>query len=232
MTERVIVITGATGALGKLTAQTFAARGDSLALLSRNQNELDSLTRDLTLPPSRLYTRAINLLDAPTLRATAEAVAAKFGRVHALIHLVGGWTGGKTIVDSSADELSSMLDQHAWTTFNLFQAFVPHLIASGWGRVITVSLPLTVRPAAKMGAHAAGKAAQEALVMTLAEETREQGITANVIHVNAIDTKGTGKGTSPKEIVAAMEYLCAEEAAKVTGARLSIYKLAEPHQVS
>lgn len=222
--ERVIVITGATGALGKLTAQTFAARGDSLALLSRDQNKLDSLARHIHLPADRLFTRTVDLLDAPTLRATAEAVAATFGRVHTLIHLVGGWTGGKTIAESSADDLSSMLDQHAWTTFNLFQAFVPHLIASGWGRVITVSLPLTVHPAAKMGAHAAGKAAQEALVMTLAEETREQGITANVIHVNAIDTKGTGKGTSPKEIVAAMEYLCSEEASKVTGMRIPIYK--------
>ena len=110
MTERVVAITGATGALGKLAAQTFASRGDSLALLSRNQTELDSLARDLNLPSSRLYTRAVDLLDAPTLRATAGAVAAQFGRVHALIHLVGGWTGGKTIVESSVDDFSSMLN--------------------------------------------------------------------------------------------------------------------------
>jgi NAD(P)-dependent dehydrogenase (short-subunit alcohol dehydrogenase family) len=224
MNERIVVITGATGVLGKLTAQTFAARGDSLALLSRDQKKLDFLARDLNLPADRIFTRAVDLLDAPTLRATAEAVSVKFGAVHALIHLVGGWTGGRTIIDSSADELTSMLNQHAWTTFNLFQAFVPHLVASGWGRVITVSLPLTIHPAPKMGAHAAGKAAQEALVMTLAEELREGDVTANVIHVNSIDTKGTGKGTSPNEIVAAMEYLCSDEASKVTGARLPLHR--------
>jgi NAD(P)-dependent dehydrogenase (short-subunit alcohol dehydrogenase family) len=223
MTERVIVITGATGALGKLAAQTFAARGDSLALLSRNQDELDSLARDLNLPSSRLLTRVVDLLDSQSLRATAEAVAAKFGAVHALVHLVGGWTGGKSIAETAVDDFASMLNQHAWTTFHLFQAFVPHLIAAGWGRVITVSLPLTVHPQAKMGAHAAGKAAQEALVMTLAEEVREQGITANVIHVDSIDTKGTGKGTSPKEIVAKMEYLFSEEASEVTGMRIALY---------
>lgn len=223
MTERVILITGATGALGKLAAQTFASRGDSLVLLSRNQTELDSLARDLNLPSDRLLTQAVDLLDAPSLRATAEAVEAKFGAVHALIHLVGGWTGGKSIVESSADDFASMLNQHAWTTFNLFQAFVPKLIANGWGRVITVSLPLTVHPRPKMSAHAAGKAAQEALVLTLAEETREQGITANIIHVNSIDTKGTGKGTPPKEIVAKMEYLFSEEASEVTGMRIPIY---------
>jgi NAD(P)-dependent dehydrogenase (short-subunit alcohol dehydrogenase family) len=224
MTDRVILITGATGALGKLAAQTFASRGDSLVLLSRNQDDLDSLARDLNLPSDRLFTRSVDLLDAQSLRATAEAVEANFGAVHALIHLIGGWTGGKTIVESSADDFASMLNQHAWTTFHLFQAFVPQLIANGWGRVITVSLPLTVRPQPKMGAHAAGKAAQEALVMTLAEETRGSGVTANIIHVNSIDAKGTGKGTSPKEIVAKMEYLCSDEASKVTGMRIPLYK--------
>ena len=156
MTDRVTVITGATGVTGKLAAQTFASRGDSLVLLSRNQDELDSLARDLNLPSNRLLTQTVDLLDAQSLHATAEAVEAKFGRVHALIHLVGGWTGGKTIPETSVDDFASMLDQHAWTTFHLFQAFVPRLIASGWGRVITVSLPLTVRPQAKKSAHAAG----------------------------------------------------------------------------
>ena len=221
MDKRVIVITGATGALGKLAAQTFAARGDSLVLLSRNESELDSLARDLTLPTSRLYTRVLDLLDAPTLRATAEAVSAKFGGVHTLIHLVGGWTGGKTIQESSPDDLTSMLNQHAWTTFHLFQAFTPHLAPSG--RVIIVSSPLATSPAAKMGIYAAAKSAQETLTLTLAEELRESGVTANIIQVKSIDAKGTGKGTAPKEIVAAMEYLCSEEAKKVTGTRLPIY---------
>ncbi len=220
--DRVVVVTGATGALGREAARAFAKRGDSLALLSRNQNELDSLARDLNLPPERLFTRAVDLLDAPTLRATAGAVAAKFGGIHILIHLIGGWTGGKAIIESSADDLSSMLDQHAWTTFHLIQAFVPHLIASGWGRVIAVSSPLAANPAAKMSAYAVGKSAQETLLMTLAQEVKEAGVTANIIQVKSIDVKGEGKGTSPAEIVAAMKYLCSEEAAKVTGTRIPL----------
>ena len=59
--------------------------------------------------------------------------------------------------------------------------------------------------------------------MTLAEEVRGQGITANILHVNSIDTKGTDKGTTPAEIVAAMLYLCSDEASNITGARLPLY---------
>ncbi|OQY85669.1 MAG: hypothetical protein B6D40_02910, partial [Anaerolineae bacterium UTCFX3] len=79
MDSRVVVITGATGVLGKLAAQTFAARGDSIVLLSRDQAEVDSLARDLNLPSERILARGVDLLDAQSLRAAAEAVAAQFG---------------------------------------------------------------------------------------------------------------------------------------------------------
>ena len=221
--NKTIVITGATGVLGGLVARVFAERGDSLALLDNNQEKLDSLARDLNLPETRLLTLTADLRDGDSVRSAAEAVSAKFGRVDALIHLVGGWTGGKTIPESSADDLDFMLGQHVWTTFHLFQAFTPLLTSNGWGRVLIVSMPLTIRPAAKMGAYAAGKAAQEALVQTLAEEVKSMGVTANIIHVKSIDVKGNGKGTKPEEIVAAMTYLFSDEAAKITGARIPLY---------
>ena len=221
--RKTVVVAGATGVLGNLVAKTFAERGHNLVLLAKDQNKLDSLTRDLNLPSERLYTQAIDLLNGHAVHDSVEAVVSKFGSVHALIHLVGGWTGGKTIPEASADDFESMLNQHAWTTFHLLQAFVPHIAASKWGRVIIVSMPVTVKPSAKMALYAAAKSAQESLVLTLAEEYKESGLTANVIHVKSIDTKGTGKGASPAEIVSAMTYLFSDEASKVNGARIPLY---------
>ena len=221
--NKVVVITGATGVTGKLAAQAFAARGDSLVLLSREQAHLDALTRDLVLPPERIHAQAVDLTDAPALRSAAEAASVKLGGLHILIHLVGGWTGGKTLTESAPADLDFMLDQHARTTFNLFQAFAPHLTRAGWGRVLTVSSPAASRPAAKLGAYAAAKSAQEALFLTLADELKGTGVTANVIQVHSIDVDHKGKGTPPEEIVAAMLYLCSDEAARVNGARLPLY---------
>jgi NAD(P)-dependent dehydrogenase (short-subunit alcohol dehydrogenase family) len=220
---KTIVITGATGVLGNLAAKTFADGGHSIALLARDQNKLDSLTRDLNLPSERLYTQAIDLLDGQAVHDSAQAVVAKFGSVHALIHLVGGWTGGKTIPESSVDDFQSMFNQHAWTTFHLLQAFAPHIATSGWGRVIVISKPETVKPSAKTAIYTAAKAAQESLVLTLAEEYKDSGLTANVIQVKSIDTKSAGEGTTPAEIVSAMIYLFSEEAGKVNGARIPLY---------
>jgi NAD(P)-dependent dehydrogenase (short-subunit alcohol dehydrogenase family) len=223
MDSRVVVITGATGGLGQVVSRAFAEQGASLALISTSQDKLDSLASDLNLPSEKILTQATNLLDADAVQATAETVSAKFDRVDALIHLVGGWTGGKTIAESDADDFKFMLDQHAWTTIHLLRAFSPKLAENGWGRVIAVTSPSATNPPAKSGAYAIGKAAQETLLLALADEFKGTDVTANVIQVSYIDIKNKGKGTSPDEIIAAMLYLFSDEAVKVNGMRLPLY---------
>jgi 3-oxoacyl-[acyl-carrier protein] reductase len=220
---RVIVITGANGALGNKTAQAFAELGHSLVLVGTDQGKLDSLVSDLNLPDERCLAVIADLRDADAVRSAAEAVSAKFGRVDALFHLVGGWVGGKTISESSAEDLESMLGQHVWTTFHLFQSFGPKLASNGWGRVMIVSASTVPKPPEKRGIYSATKAAQENLVLSLSAELKQSGVTANIIQVKAIDNENKGTGTTPEEIVAAMLYLFSEDAAKVNGARIPLY---------
>ena len=221
--EKVIVVTGATGALGNKTAHAFAARGYSLALLGTDQNRLDALARELNLPDDRLLTSVVDLGNGESVHSTAEAVSAKLNGVHALIHLVGGWIGGKTLPETSDEDLTSMLDQHVWTTFHLFQAFAPKLAANGWGRVMIVSASTVPNPPGKAGVYTAAKAAQENFVLTLAAELKPSGVTANIIQVRAIDVENKGTGTTPDDIVAAMLYLFSDEAGKVNGTRIPLY---------
>jgi len=221
--NRVAVITGATGDLGKVVARTFAGQGASLALLSRDQDTLDDMSGELGLPPERILTYAAELTDPQAVQDSAELASAKFGRTDALIHLVGGWTGGRTIAGSDLDEFHFMLDQHAWTTIHLLRAFSPKLIENGWGRVILMSSDSASNPPAKRAAYGMAKAAQEALLLSLANEFQGSDLTANVIQVHAIDADGSGNGTSPEEIAAAMLYLCSDEAGKLNGARIPLF---------
>ncbi len=86
-----------------------------------------------------------------------------------------------------------------------------------------VSKSTVANPPGKEGIYAAAKAAQENMVLTLAAELKESGVTANIIQVKAIDVKGAGKGATLEEIVAAMLYLFSEEANKISGARIPVY---------
>ena len=225
LVPRVVVITGANGPLGNKTAHAFAERGHSLALMGTDQNKLDSLVSELNLPDERFLTLIADLRNGEAVHSAAEAVSAKFGRVDALIHLVGGWVGGKTLAEASAEDLESMLGQHVWTTFHLFQSFGPKLASNGWGRVMIVSASTVPKPPEKRGIYSAAKAAQENMILTLAMELKAFGVTSNIIQVKAIDVDASrkGTGTTPDEIVAGMLYLFSDEAAKLNGARIPLY---------
>lgn len=230
--DRIAVITGATGGLGSTLTRELAAHGLHLALLGNNAARLEMLAKSLSLPESRLFTHNVNLLDLPETKSTAEAILAKFGQIDILLHVVGGWTGGKTLFDAPAEDLAFMLNQHVWTSFHVIQAFVPHMVKNHWGRVIMITSPSGVRPSAKSGLYAAGKAGQEALMLTLSQELKNTGVTANLLQARTIDVKrekvsapspDNSAWTTPEEMSAAILFLLSDEAAAINGAKLPMF---------
>jgi NAD(P)-dependent dehydrogenase (short-subunit alcohol dehydrogenase family) len=174
----------------------------------------------------------VNLLDLTEAKSAAEAVLAKFGQIDILLHVVGGWTGGKTLVEVPAEDLVFMLNQHVWTSFHVIQAFVPHLVRNGWGRVVMVTSPFAARPNAKGGPYAIGKAGQESLMLTLSQELKGTGVTANLVQAKTIDVKrekvsapspDNASWTTPEQLASAILYLLSDDAAAVNGARIPLY---------
>src|SRR5262245_33370390 len=127
--NRVVVMTGATGGLGQVVAKVFAEQGAPLALLSTSTDKLNALLEELHVPAERSLAHAVDLRDAHATRGAAQAVANKFGHFDILLHFVGGWIGGKSVTEIALEDAESMLGQHLWTTLNLVQAFVPHLLS-------------------------------------------------------------------------------------------------------
>jgi 3-oxoacyl-[acyl-carrier protein] reductase len=232
LNQRVIVITGATGGLGKVVAQRLAKLGATLALISTSEERLQDLKDSLEASHERILTVAANLIDAVATRAAAQAVQKRFSRVDGVIHLAGGWVGGKSVMQIEAADVQSMLDQHVWTTINVAQAFIPHLIANSWGRIVAISTPFAARPAANGAPYALAKAAQEALMLSLAQELKNTGVTANLIIVRTIDvnhdherqpTPQNASWVTPEEITELILYLFSEEARMINGARIPLY---------
>jgi NAD(P)-dependent dehydrogenase (short-subunit alcohol dehydrogenase family) len=162
----------------------------------------------------------------------ASAAVARFGRVDVLLHLAGGFRPGAPIGESSLSDLQQMLEVNLLSTFGALRAFVPRLTANGWGRIVAVSSTQAQQPAARVSAYAASKAAMEALMLSVTQEVKAQGVTANVVVVRTIDTPAareaaprasTAGWTTPEEIAAAMLYLCSDEAGVVNGARIPLY---------
>lgn len=227
--DKVAVIAGATGGLGRVVTQELAKQGARLVLIGRSKNQLESLVDDLGLAAGEHMLFTSDLHQSGSLTKAAKTVMDNFGQIDMLLNLVGGWEGGDRVENVPAEAIQNMLDQHLWTTFHLLQSFIPDIKRSPSGRVILVSSPTATHPGAKTAPYAIGKAAQEALVMTLAIELEGSKATANVLQVKAIDTKhlrdldSTGKyadWTTPEEIAAAILYLCSNQARMVNGVRI------------
>jgi NAD(P)-dependent dehydrogenase (short-subunit alcohol dehydrogenase family) len=146
------------------------------------------------------------------------------------VHLVGGYAGGTPLADLDPADIETMLDQHLWTTFHVVRAVVPGMVERGWGRVMAVTAPVAAEPTAKSAPYAVGKAAEEALLRTLARETANTGVTVNLVVVRTIDVEGVrvtdqkkSSWTEPDEITATLRYLASEDAAPITGARIPLF---------
>ena len=230
--NRVAVIAGATGGSGSVVAHSLAERGANLALLDRNPERLAALTKALHLGDSRIFTKTLNLLDPTDTKSSADEVSAKFGRIDILLHLIGGGTGGETIIDAHSDDLTVMLNQHVWSSFFVTQAYVPHLIRNGWGRVVMVTSPFAARPNAMGGPYAISKSGQEAMMLTLSQELKGSGVTANLLQAKTIDFKHQKISapspkntiwTTPEELADAILFLLSDEAGTINGAKIPLY---------
>lgn len=208
----VVVITGATGPVGRATARRLAARGARLALVGRDQVRLDAMAAELaaalTETPGadapeavRTWTKVIgDLRDPDAARAVAATVEARYGRIDALVHLVGGWVGGTNVVDLDPAEVRGMLDQHLWTTLHMVQSVVPGMIERGHGRVVAVSSPVASTHVAGQVSYAIGKSSEEVLLRSLAREVSGTGVTANLVTIRGlieVDADSEGGSVSP-----------------------------------
>jgi NAD(P)-dependent dehydrogenase (short-subunit alcohol dehydrogenase family) len=228
----VVLITGATGPLGRVVAHRFARDGARLALVGRDHARLAELGEGLGVRSDQWMPVPGELIDTDSADAVAAAVTAQWGRIDVLLHLVGGWAGGTAVVDLDHDEVRNMLDQHLWTTLHVVQAVVPGMVERGFGRVIAASAPLAADPGPKGASYAMAKAAEETLVRSLAREVSGSGVTANIVLIRKLDagheretapTASNASWVTPEEVTETMVFLASAAAAAVTGARIPLY---------
>jgi len=224
MAEPVVLITGASGGLGPSVTRAFLESG---AVVSATSRRIASNPGD----PPRLHAFPADLLDPAQATALANDVVARCGRIDALIHVAGGFSGG-ALHETSDDIFNRMLDLNLRAAFHIFRAVVPHMRQAGRGRIVAIAARAAVDPAAGIAAYAASKAALVSLVRSIAIENRAAGITANAILPGTIDTdanrewgseKERAKWVSPARIAEVAVFLASDAAAEVNGAAIPMY---------
>ena len=176
--DRVTLISGATGYLGRALAKGFSAAGATLFLTGRNEEALVGLAREL--PPERVHTFAADLKEEAAADSVVHNVLATAGRIDTLIINAGTLADG-LVAGLTDEELSRVYEVNLWAAFRMLRATLKPMILNRSGNIIVISSTAAQRPGVGQAAYASSKAALEAFVRTTARETASRGIRINAV---------------------------------------------------
>jgi NAD(P)-dependent dehydrogenase (short-subunit alcohol dehydrogenase family) len=219
---KVIAVTGASGALGKIVVEAALARGAETAAIDFAAAQGASITERLDLG-------GVDLTDAAQAQKAIDAAASHFGRLDALINIAGGFAF-ETVAEGDPKTWARMYAMNVTTALNASRAAIPHLLASGAGRIVNIGALGALQAGSGMGAYAASKSGVHRLTEALAAECKGR-ITVNAVLPSIIDTAANrasmpksdfSKWVAPQELAEVILFLASDAASAVTGALLPV----------
>ena len=220
--DKVIIVTGASGALGKVVAATALTRGARVA-------GVDYAAAADQPSERRLELGGIDLTDVAQATRAIDQAAAHFGRLDALINIAGGFAF-ETVAEGEARTWQRMYALNVTTALNASRAAIPHLINSAAARIVNIGAFGALQAGAGMGAYAASKAGVHRLTEALAAEHKGR-ITVNAVLPSIIDTAANrasmpksdfSKWVAPQELAEVILFLASDAASAVTGALIPV----------
>jgi NAD(P)-dependent dehydrogenase (short-subunit alcohol dehydrogenase family) len=226
-----VVVTGASGNLGRAVAEAFLRRGARLVLVARHREVLAERFGDED--PQRLFVAA-DLTAQAGADAVAQAAMARFGRIDVLCNLAGGFRMA-AVHETSDEAWQSLFDLNVKTVLNMARAVVPRMLAAGHGFIVNVAAYAALHASADMGAYAASKSAVVRLTEAMSAELREHGINVNCVLPTIIDTPENrrampkadhGRWVDPSDLASIIAFLASSAARAIHGAAIPVTGLA------
>lgn len=222
MHGKVIAITGASGALGRAVVEMATAQGARIAAI-------DHAPSNAAPAPDRTNIGGVDLSDANQAQQAINAAAAYFGRLDALINIAGAFSF-QTIADGDTATWERLYRINTLTALHASRAAIPHLVASGVGRIVNIGALGALQAGSGMGPYAVSKSGVHRLTESLAAELKGQ-ITVNAVLPSIIDTPANRRDmpdadfaawVTPQELASVILFLTSDQASAVTGALIPV----------
>jgi len=223
--EKVVLITGAKGGLGTFVTNAFLEAGARVFGVSRSIADSD-------FPHKRFSAISAELSGAGKAGQVAEAAVAEAGRLDGLVHLVGGFAGGRSVAETDEETFDRMLDLNLRSAFHVIRAVLPVMRAQNSGRIVAIGSKAAVEPAPLAGVYAASKAALVSLIKTVARENADRHVSANVVLPGTMDTPANrasdpgadySKWVQPGQVAQLLVHLMSDQASQISGAVIPVY---------
>jgi NAD(P)-dependent dehydrogenase (short-subunit alcohol dehydrogenase family) len=225
---RSVVLTGVgrEGQVGEAVALAFAERGARVFLVDHSEPNVRARAEALVARGLRAASLAADLTDPAAASAVADRLReATSGRVHAVVHLAGGFASSGPIAESDPAVWHRQLAMNATTAYMTARAFVP-LLRNVKGSLVFFASEAVLPGAtsANLAAYVASKSAVVALMQVIAQEERAHGVRANAVAPTTIRTSdnvaamGADASMVTREAVAdVVLWLCSDASRAVSG---------------
>jgi NAD(P)-dependent dehydrogenase (short-subunit alcohol dehydrogenase family) len=225
--DKVVIVTGAFGALGRVVARTLAAQDARLALVDAAGTVPEALASEFS---AHLLMPGVDLASQAATQAMLAEAVARHRRLDAVVNIAGGFRW-ETIADGDPAHWDGLFTVNVKTTLNVCRASLPHLLERPGARIVNIGAAAAGKAAAGMGAYAASKSGVLRLTEALAEETKDRGLTVNAILPGIIDTPANRKDmpqadvsrwVAPEAVADVIAFLLSDAARAITGACIPV----------
>ncbi|WP_337243420.1 SDR family oxidoreductase [Luteimonas sp. gir] len=176
LTDRIILITGASSGIGAATARELAARGATVVLGARRTKRLDALVAEIVAAGGRAQARALDVVSPDDMQAFADHALAAHGRIDAVVNNAGVMPLSP-LSALKRDEWNRMIDVNLRGVLHGIAAVLPTMERQGFGHVVNVASIGAHRVFPTSAVYCATKYAVWALSEGLRQETDRLRVT-------------------------------------------------------
>jgi len=245
LSGRTALVTGGSRGIGKAIALSLAEAGADIAVNYRRDEgaanetvaEIQAMGRK-----AKAYSASVENWDEDE-KMVAD-VLADFGGIGILVNNAGIASRGQSVADTDPAEMERVVRVHAFGPHYLSKLVIPHMRKEGRGDIIMISSVATLGMAGRGGPYNMGKAAMEALALTLAKEERAHGIRTNIVapsltvtemgirlskatsgvqDIHELDARSPfGRVSTPEDVAAAVTWLVSSANPYANGQKINI----------
>ncbi len=238
--NKVVMITGGTGALGKVLTKSFL-NCNPKAIIStyRSEKEFQELKADLDKildKTTKINTTTefiqIDITKENELIKIISNIVQKHEQIHILVNVVGGYIGGKSVTKLDGAEWDKMMNINLKSAFLISKNILPIMISKHYGKIVHISSRTGIKAEGNDSAYAASKAGLIRLVESMSQEVKESNININCVLPTIIDTKANrlampnadySKWINPEDISNVILFLCSDYSKIINGSAIPTY---------
>lgn len=226
---KIVLITGSTGAIGSGLLDFFTSHGATAIGTYRDEMSID-ITRSKS---DKTELIRCNTMENAEVVSLVSTIAKKQGRIDILVNTVGGYLGGKSVVQLEEEEWNKMFGINLLSAFLITKHVLPLMLQSGYGRIVHISSYTGISAQGLDSAYASSKAGLIRFVESVSKEVKDYDLTVNCVLPSIIDTKSNRKimpdsnfkkWVTIDRLVKIIAFLCSDDSRAISGSAVPVLK--------